>query len=307
MEDHGWIQPLFGGIPYRVRPEDVVYDHTERERPNRQHMLEDQEDVPPQDMAVEEVVVEAEVEPTGEDRADNVPLGATDTRVVRIDQPIEETIPEFVSSSESQDSSYLDVLQWIQEQFPDTVENKPPAKSSGSLVESLFGQTKTISSLPALPWSKGCVDAALDTDSVMSGSATARRSAVGPLRMGKSIPPPDFNYKYYRIQSVDNLQPVTVNRSFEDLVPSRDRETLKKTKPEVSLEELKSLEVSSRKTRALSSALDWQIASAVKILQSICDTTPTPGLSKALSFYYQQGRQHLRSRRSPRLPWVASC
>ena len=74
------------------------------------------------------------------------------------------------------------------------------------------------------------------------------------------------------------------------MVPSRDRDSLKKAKPELSLDELKSLEVSSRKTRVLSSALDWQIASAVKILQSICDTTPTPGLSKALRLLLSAGK-----------------
>ena len=214
----------------------------------------------------------------------------TDTRVIHMDTPMEETIPEFVSSSETQDTTYLDVLGWIQEQFPDTVEQIPPSKSSGSLIESLFGQTKTNTSLPALPWSKGCIDSALDTDNIMAGTSRNRKANLGPLKMGKSIPAPDFNYRYYKVQSLDNLQPASVNRSIEDIVPSRDRESLRKAKPELSVEDIKTMETSARKTRVLASALDWQIASAVKILQSVCDTTPTPGLSKALRLLLSAGK-----------------
>ena len=213
-----------------------------------------------------------------------------DTRVVHFDTPAEETINDFVSSSEAQDTSYLDVLGWIQEQFPETIEKIPPCKSSGSLIESLFGQTKTSTSLPALPWSKGCIDSALDTDSIMSGSSKNRKANLGPLRMGKSIPAPEFNYRYYKVQSIDNLQPASINRSIEDIVPSRERENLKKNKPDLSVEDIKTMEVSARKTRVLSSALDWQIASAVKILQSVCDSSPTPGLSKALRLLLSAGK-----------------
>ena len=118
-----------------------------------------------------------------------------DTRVVCMENQPEETIPEFVSSSEAQDSSYIDVLCWIQEQFPDTVEKLPPSKSSGSLVESLFGVAKTSSSLPALPWSKGCVDAALDSDSILKGSASNREKPGRNKESYSDKPAPIFfNY-----------------------------------------------------------------------------------------------------------------
>ena len=241
------------------------------------------------DLPVEQNVMEVDTEEQNVENTDQFFL-PVDTRVVHMDSQPEETIPEFVSSSEAQDTTYLDVLGWIQEQFPDTVEKIPPSKSSGSLVESLFSQSKTSTALPSLPWSKGCVDAALDTDSIMAGTSRNRKANLGPLRMGKSIPAPEFNYRYYKVQTIDNLQPASINRSIEDIVPSRDRDNLRKAKPDFSVEDVKNLETSARKTRVLTSALDWQIASAVKILQSVCDSTPTPGLSKALRLLLSAGK-----------------
>ena len=147
-----------------------------------------------------------------------------DNRMIQIGFPSDETIPEFVSTSETQESSYIDVLTWIQEQFPDTVTPVELSKSSGSLVESLFGQSKPSSILPSLPWSKGCLDASIEADSIMAGTSSSKRTGLGPLKMGKQLPCPDFNYRYYKIQSMENIQPVQVNRSIEDLLSTKDKE-----------------------------------------------------------------------------------
>ena len=210
-------------------------------------------------------------------------------RVISMKIPEENNL-EPVESEESQEASYLDVLTWIQEEFPETIEQPQPTRSSGSLVESLFSQSSSSSSLPALPWSKGCTDSIQDIDSVISGSTKNKKSSLGPLKSGKAIPPPDFNYKFYKVQGLENLHPVPSNRSLEDLLPSRERENAKKAKPDVSVDDLKNWETSARKSRVLTSALDWQIATSIKILQSINEKTPNPDLDKALRVLLSAGK-----------------
>ena len=208
-----------------------------------------------------------------------------DTRMVELTQ--QGTIPEFVEQSETQESSYIDVLGWIQEQFPETIELQSSTKSTSSLVESLFDQERPSSTLPALPWSKGCLEALTDADKTISGNSA---KGLGPLKIGKSAPAPDFNYKYYRIQTMDSIQNASVNRSIETLVSPRDKESVKKLKTELSAEEMKSWEISTRKSRVLQSALDWQLSTAVKMILDVCEKSPSPGLEKVLRLLLSAGK-----------------
>ena len=210
-----------------------------------------------------------------------------DNRVMQPDVVTEDT------DANIGDSSYLETLHLIQEQFPDTIEHLTPTKVTGSLVESLFDQQRAVTSLLALPWSKGCVDAVMEVDNILSGSTavtSVRKSGTGPLSMGEQLPATDFNYRYYKIQAIDQVLPAQVNRSIEDLLPSTDKTHIHKVHPDVSSDDLKVFETSARKIRILSSALDWQIAAAVKILQKSCDTSPSTGLSQALRLLLSAGR-----------------
>ena len=85
--------------------------------------------------------------------------------------------------------------------------------------------------------------------------------------------------------------------SVEDMVPSADQPGLRAARPDVSLEELKAWESSARRSRAMLSSLDWQISSAVKILQRECEVAPSPALSKALRLLFSAGKSTFQLQR----------
>ena len=203
--------------------------------------------------------------------------------------PSEGTVQDFLETAEgSAESTFLDVLEWIQEEFPDTVEPSKESRASESQVTACFSDKRSLASLPALPWSRGCTDTLLDVDAVLAGSSTDKPS--GPLKAGKPIPPFSFLYKFYKVRGVEGIQAVPLNQSVEDMVPSADQPGLRAARPDVSLEELKAWETSSRRSRTMLSGLDWQISSAVKILQRECEVAPSPALSKALRLLFSAGK-----------------
>ena len=97
---------------------------------------------------------------------------------------------DFLDASDvSAESSFLDVLEWIQEEFPETLEDLPEVpRPSESQVTACFAESKAQSSLPALPWSRGCRDTLNDTNVVLAGSGGDKPS--GSQKPAKSIPPP---------------------------------------------------------------------------------------------------------------------
>ena len=86
------------------------------------------------------------------------------------------------------------------------------------------------------------------------------------------------------------MQSAFLKRSLDDLFPDREIDNFKKAKPDISPKDVKSWEISARKTRVLSSALDWQLAATIKMLQRIADTTPVPGLDMALRLMLSAGK-----------------
>ena len=78
----------------------------------------------------------------------------------------------------------------------------------------------------------------------MAGSSSDKKAGICPLKMGKSLPGPDFNYQYYRVQAVDSIQAAQVNQTVEELVPNRDGDGLRRSKLDILAEDIK---VSARK------------------------------------------------------------
>ena len=169
------------------------------------------------------------------------------------------------------------------------------SRSSESQVTACFAERKSASPLPALPWSRGCMDTLLDTDSVLAGGSGERGS--GPLKVGRPIPPFAFHYKYYKVRGMESTQAVPVNRSVEQLVPSPELSSLRAARPDVSLEDVKTWESSHRRSRAMLSSLDWQISSAVMTLQREYESDPSPALGKALRLLFSAGKSAFQLQR----------
>ena len=204
---------------------------------------------------------------------------------------------DFLDASDvSAESSFLDVLEWIQEEFPETLEDLPEVpRPSESQVTACFAESKAQSSLPALLWSRGCRDTLNDTNVVLAESGGDKPS--GSQRQAKSIPPFTFQYKFYKVLGMDSAQAAPVNRPLEDLVPSANQANFRSARPDVTLDDVKAWEASARKARAILSALDWQMSTAVRILQRECETAPSPGLSRALRLMFSAGKSTFQLQR----------
>ena len=197
-----------------------------------------------------------------------------DRRILQVIHPAPETVQALDEQSEtSTDPKYLDVLSWINQQFPETIQEQSSTQAHGSLAESLYEQQPR-TSFPSLPWSHGCIDAINRANNILTGALPNKVAA--PLKIGKLLPNFDLNYKYYQVRDVPSITTATLNPSVEQMVPSNQRDSLRKPKVEVSLEELKSFELIFRRSRVVTSALDWQLAAAVKLLQTQCQETPSP-------------------------------
>ena len=182
-------------------------------------------------------------------------------------------------SDPSSDPKFLDVLSWINQQFPETIQEQTVTKAHGSLAESLYDQQPR-AVFPSLPWSHGCIDVVNRVNNILTGNIANKRPV--PLKIGKMIPNFDLNYKFYQIRDVPSVSTATLNPSLEQMVSAPQRDGLRRPKVDVSLEDLKAYELIFRRSRVVTSALDWQLASAIKLLQAQCQETPNQLIHQTL-------------------------
>ena len=218
-------------------------------------------------------------ESEGTSRATSVPrVQEGDRRILQIIRPMPDSIQDLDDSSET-DPKFLDVLSWINQQFPETIQEQPVAKSHGSLAESLYDQQpRTV--FPSLPWSHGCIDASNRVNNILTGLLPNRKAA--PLKIGKSVPNFDLNYKFYQIRDLPSISTASLNQSVEQMVSSSQRDSVRRPKIDFSADDLKACELIFRRSRVVTSALDWQLASAIKLLQAQCQETPSPLIHQTL-------------------------
>jgi len=179
------------------------------------------------------------------------------------------------------EANYSEVMDWIQDyspQFNMAEETRPvrPKSFTESLVDSEQPSTSK-----ALPWSPGCNDIMDEIGSIVRGDPSSRKSTA-PIKRPKLIPSYEFPSRFYRILGNPKVEPPTVNPQMEDLVSASKRQDVRKPKVRMSTEDCLAVETSSQRSRILTSSLDWQLGTAVKILMNIMATHETviPELAK---------------------------
>ena len=163
---------------------------------------------------------------------------------------------------EVEDSSFTDVLAWIQDEFPDTVMvDGPPPKRSRSLLESVLDANLSPESF-SLPLSSGLSQIEEELDATLRGEAPGKHP--NPLRKPKLLPMAAFPHRAYRMRDQARPDPVQVNPELERAVSAQQAQAMHKARCDFSHEEAATLETSLRRARAVSSSLDWQLAAAAK-------------------------------------------
>ena len=168
---------------------------------------------------------------------------------------------------EVEDSSFTDVLAWIQAEFPGTVmADGPPPKRSRSLLESVLDTHPSPESF-SLPLSSGLSQIEEELDATLRGEVPGKHPL--PLRKPKLLPMAAFPHRAYRMRDQARPDPVPVNPELERAVTAQRAQAMHKARCEFSHEEAATLESSLRRARAVSSSLDWQLAAAAKTAKRV--------------------------------------
>lgn len=161
---------------------------------------------------------------------------------------------------------------------------KPSKKVS--LSESVLHPLEVVSS-KALPWSPSCVEIMGDMSRMVQGTSTSRK-CNGPLRKHRPIPSYDFQQRFYRVVGDCKTEPPPLNHEFETLLPVNHRAQLSNTKPDISHEELSSWEAATRRSRLVSSSMDWQLATGLSVVNQLdTDTDKNPEITNYQGYWVQ--------------------
>ena len=166
-----------------------------------------------------------------------------------------------MSEEDQVEISFQQVQGWIQKTFPELIPEEPPVpKDYSSFAESQLDTAPAKRSVISLPWSEGVRSTRGKVQLLVTPPGAA------PMKGGKFVAPFASQLKYYKIRGEDKFETAsTLNPNFSTLVGS----STPKQSFSLGDDDLKQLETSARRTLQISSAVDWQAATAGRFITAL--------------------------------------